>query len=256
MFMRCRKSYHYFHNCRYKFHVINFCWCSRSYLRSPDNHLLRIFVQRQHSCFQSSQNFFCYKGLFCVTSNSLSTLFWLSFFEFIAIHRWKHTIFAFRLATKKDVFFSFYLFSKIILFWRWCCFFITLRCCLQQLGRWIRWWWQLRWIFSRCKNNRDNSRNLFHIPSWELPPKCFLFSFPLMNLLHIAVFCTFFFFVLSFLSFEIFLLSASSKSEPFNFFPFLRHFHMHIFPVFLFMCLSISFSWFLKQFQSCSFCHF
>ena len=85
----------------------------------------------------------------------------LPFFEFIAIHRQEHTIFAFPVETKKDVFFSFYLFPKIILFWCWFCFFMTRRCCLRRLVRWIRWWWQLRWIFSRYRDNRDNSSLLY-----------------------------------------------------------------------------------------------
>ena len=54
--------------------------------------------------------------------------------------------------------------------------------------------------------------------SWKLPPpECFLFAFPLTNLLHIATLYNFFF-VLSFLSSEIFLSTAIFKSKSFIFF--------------------------------------
>ena len=83
-------------------------------------------------------------------------------------------------------------------------------------------------------------------------------GFPLTNLRHIAILCTFFF-VLSFLSSEIFLLTTTSKSESFNFFSFFlfcRLFQLHMFPAFFLMSLSVNFNQFLKQFQSCNFCHF
>ena len=68
------------------------------------------------------------------TFSSSPLFFFFFFFEFIAIHLRQRTIFAFPLEIKKDVFFTFYLFSNIILFWRWFCFFITCRWCLRQLS--------------------------------------------------------------------------------------------------------------------------
>ena len=149
----------------------------------------------------------------------------------------------------------FYLTAKIILFGYWFCFFITRRCRQRRLGREMKDdddWGEFSVVGPRITVASWTST------SWELPSECFLFAFPLTNLRHIAILCTFFF-VLSFLSSEIFLLTATSKSESFNFFsffPFCRLFQLHMFPAFLLMSLSVNFNQFLKQFQSCNFCHF
>ena len=135
----------------------------------------------------------------------------------------------------------YYLFSKIILFWHWFCFSIHHSQMLPATTRSVNErWWRLRWIFSRSKDIQQVQ------------------GFPLTNLRHIAILCTFFF-VLSFLSSEIFLLTTTSKSESFNFFSFFlfcRLFQLHMFPAFFLMSLSVNFNQFLKQFQSCNFCHF
>ena len=122
--------------------------------------IFRVFLSRDSIfCFRSSSNFYFHKRLFSATfnlfSNFLFFFFFFSFFEFIVIHCWLHIIFMFSAETKKNVCLSFYLFSKIILFWHWLCFFITRRYYLLQIGWWIIWWWRLRWIFSRCSDDME-----------------------------------------------------------------------------------------------------
>ena len=76
--------------------------------------------------------------------------------------------------------------------------------------------------------------------SSELTPECLLFGFPLTNLLHIAILCTFLF-MLRFLSSEIFLSTVTSKSEPLNFFIFFHSadtFNCTAFPFFP-LCASV-----------------
>ena len=162
-----------------------------TFVSAPDLICFLPFIIFQvFSSFRSSRNFFCGKRLFLPLSTYFLIFSSVHFFEFIVFHRQQHTIFTFQVETKKGVFFSFYLFSKIIPLWRWFCFFVTCRCCLRRLSRWIRWWWWLN-EFSADAGITGTTTASFKSTSWELPPECFFFVFPLTNSLHITTVWTY-----------------------------------------------------------------
>ena len=118
--------------------------------------------------------------------------------------------------TKQDVFFSFYLFSRSSCFGVGLAFSALVNAAYDDSfggsdndGYWDE--------FSAGARITGIAAASYTSRSWELPSECFLFAFPLTNLLYIAILCTFFF-VLNFLSSNIFLLTSTSKSQSFNFF--------------------------------------
>ena len=118
--------------------------------------------------------------------------------------------------TKQDVFFSFYLFSRSSCFGVGLAFSALVNAAYDDSfggsdndGYWDE--------FSAGAGITGIAAASYTSRSWELPSECFLFAFPLKYLLYTAILCTFFF-VLNFLSSNIFLLTSTSKSQSFNFF--------------------------------------
>ena len=118
--------------------------------------------------------------------------------------------------TKQDVFFSFYLFSRSSCFGVGFAFSALVNAAYDDSfggsdndGYWDE--------FSAGAGITGIAAASYTSRSWELPSEWFLFAFPLKYLLYTAILCTFFF-VLNFLSSNIFLLTSTSKSQSFNFF--------------------------------------
>lgn len=133
--MPCRTSYCYFHNCRYNFHVIIFCWYSLSYLHSSSDYLQSIFCPE--TTFSASNH----RGIFYVAKDYFCHFQLVSFPLFFLVHNYPSpTIYHICIYGRDQTgcFFQFLSFFKIILFWRWSCFFSPCKCCLRRLVRWIR----------------------------------------------------------------------------------------------------------------------
>ena len=114
--------------------------------------------------------------------------------------------------TKQDVFFSFYLFSRSSCFGVGLAFSALVNAAYDDSfggsdndGYWDE--------FSAGAGITGIAAASYTSRSWELPSECFLFAFPLKYLLYTAILCTFFF-VLNFLSSNIFLWHQLLNPNP------------------------------------------